>query len=141
MCLSQFFCVYIRINKCLKDITQHLWKDLELSISSLYFIILKLLFEFFTICLPLFHKIKLLFCFSIAIFTVAIICDNTGYRENKVAVFMRAYEILGYKPHFFGTHVITCDTCWEGSEFLPNYAWNNASVTIQCSYCKMHLEM
>ena len=52
---------------------------------------------------------------------------------------MGAYEVLGVKPHLFGTHVLTCDTNWQGSEFLPTYEWNSASVTIQCSYYKMYL--
>ena len=52
---------------------------------------------------------------------------------------MGAYEVLGVKPHLFGTHVLTCDTCLEGSEFFPTYVWNSASVTIQYSYYKMYL--
>lgn len=86
-------------------------------------------------------QIKLLFGFTNAIITIVIICDSTEYRENKKVIFVRTYEILRCKPHFFGTHVITYDACWKGIEFLPVYACNSASVTIQCSYCKNHLEM
>lgn len=66
----------------------------------------------FTICFPVFHKTKILIGFTIASIAVAIICYSTGYRENKGVVFMGAYEVLGVKPHLFGTHVLTCDTNW-----------------------------
>lgn len=98
-----------------------------------------MLFEFFIMCLQHFQKTKLVFGLTIAIITISKIC--TGDRENKGGLFMTVCEILGCKPYFLGTHNITCNTWWERSEFIPTYAWNSTSVTIQCSHCKVYLEM